>query len=219
MENNKGAIFLSLKNKIEESDSFVKNYIFSRNHQKIEDEFLLKALENLSLVKINEGKTYQTYSNESKKLILIPLSGAIGNNITEEILVSGEVQMLGNENNIILENLAEGNCSEFLEIKINPNFGVLKADIKAFEVLNNQLSAIIETQNAGIFLGKYTYRQDLLFERKENFNFFVYVVWGSFEINDRLVNQGDALSMKNCKSLEGESLSQESIVLIIIEEK
>jgi quercetin 2,3-dioxygenase len=66
------------------------------------------------------------------------------------------------------------------------------------------------------FLGKYGGRKEgLYFPKALASGLFAYVIQGAFEVQNRLLEAGDALSLQYIDSLEFEALSNEAIILVI----
>jgi hypothetical protein len=86
--------------------------------------------------------------------------------------------------------------------------------------LDDNLNKLVELEtllSPKIYLGKFSARDEFLinFEKKTKAYFFV--VNGSFEANGMLLHNRDSASFVEVESLDFESLSSESIVVVIVE--
>jgi quercetin 2,3-dioxygenase len=66
------------------------------------------------------------------------------------------------------------------------------------------------------FLGRYDGRnEDEFMLRNPGNGIFAYIIEGAFEVQNRLLEKGDALSLRNLEMLEFEALSNEAILLVL----
>ncbi len=79
----------------------------------------------------------------------------------------------------------------------------------------NFLADILTTENIKGHIGKFTGRNDFTLKLKNNHGaVFAFVIEGAFELQNRLLQQKDGLSMSNVSELEFEALSNDAILLI-----
>ncbi len=86
--------------------------------------------------------------------------------------------------------------------------------------LEDNLNGLVELEtllSPKIYLGKFTARRELLINFEEITNVYFFVVNGSFEANGMLLHNRDSASFMMVESLDFESLSPESIVMVVIE--
>jgi hypothetical protein len=80
----------------------------------------------------------------------------------------------------------------------------------------NQLIPLFEISNASGFIGMYEARKEGFYSLKNNLNgVFVFVINGAFEIENRLLESKDGLSMSGIESLEWEALSENALLIVL----
>lgn len=86
--------------------------------------------------------------------------------------------------------------------------------------LDDNLNKLVELEtflSPKIYLGKFSARKEFLFSFEEKTKAYFFVVSGSFEANGMLLHNRDSASFVEEESLDFESLSPESIVVVIVE--
>jgi Quercetinase C-terminal cupin domain len=86
--------------------------------------------------------------------------------------------------------------------------------------LDENLNKLVELETSlspKIYLGKFPAREEFLINFKEKTKAYFFVVNGSFEANGMLLHNRDSASFVEIESLDFESLSSESIVVVIVE--
>ena len=93
----------------------------------------------------------------------------------------------------------------------------LKRQLISFDFQEkNKLTTIFENEIANIFVGNFDGRKEAVYHLKSKQNgIFAYIIQGAFEFENRLLETGDALSIKNIDSVEWEALSQNAMLLLI----
>lgn len=82
----------------------------------------------------------------------------------------------------------------------------------------NQLISLFETANALGLIGIYEGRKEGFYKLKNPSNgIFVFVINGAFEVENRLLESKDGLSLQQIESIEWEALSENAILLLLLE--
>ena len=80
----------------------------------------------------------------------------------------------------------------------------------------NKLISLFKNNTAAAFIAQFDGRKELHYQLKNKQNgIFVYIINGAFEFENRLLESGDALSLKETEDVEWESLSENAMLLLI----
>ena len=169
---------------------------------------------------------------QNAEVILIPVVGAIEyhNSLGETgILEAGQLQIFSAEKSMDYEitNPYDAELVNFIQVWItndNPDFiagnqyGSIDLETK------NQLIPLFSPENEGLkiqqevygYFGKYGGREEGIYKLKNPENgIFVFIIEGAFEVQNRLMESRDGLSLWNPEELEFEALSNDAIILIL----
>jgi quercetin 2,3-dioxygenase len=140
------------------------------------------------------------------------------------IVATGEMfgTTLSKEQELNIQNPFENETVDSLEILLASDFFICPNDF-LLENLNsesdfNNLKAILVGSFGEIMIGTFESRREYLISEEKVFHAFVYVICGSFEVNGMLLHEKDSASFFNISSLDFESLSSQSIILVYKEE-
>jgi len=178
------------------------------------------------------GKSFKMQLEENTEVILIPVVGAIEyrNGLGKTgILEAGQMQVFSASKGMEYEisNPYETELVNFLQIfLINnqqpfiPNVQEITIDLET----RNQLFLLFSPKQKGMtinqeafgFIGKYSGRQEDVYHlTNPDHRIFVFIIEGAFEVQNRLLEARDGLSLWNLSKLEFEALSNDAIILII----
>ncbi len=120
------------------------------------------------------------------------------------------------ESKFEISNPFEENIS-YLTIGLKLRTNKLKRQLLSFDFQKkNKLISIFENEIANAFIGHFDGRKDDAYQLKNEENvIFVYIIQGAFEFENRLLETGDSLSMKNIDTVEWEALSENAMLLLI----
>lgn len=80
----------------------------------------------------------------------------------------------------------------------------------------NQLISLFKNRNSQGFIGIYEGRKEGFYQLKNTSNgIFVFVINGAFEIENRLLESKDGLSLQQIDTIEWEALSENAILLVL----
>ncbi|GLU50579.1 pirin family protein [Dyadobacter frigoris] len=178
------------------------------------------------------GKSFKMQLEENTEVILLPVVGAIEykNSLGETgILEAGQMQIFsaakGMEYEII--NPYETELINFIQLFLTNNqhsFIPKMQEINIDLEIRNQLFPLFSQGQNGLtthqgtfgYIGKYSGRQEDLYQLKNPENgIFVFIIEGAFEVQNRLMEARDGLSLWNLDELEFEALSNDAIILIL----
>jgi redox-sensitive bicupin YhaK (pirin superfamily) len=178
------------------------------------------------------GKTFGMQMAQNTGIILLPVVGAIeySNNLGETgLLEAGQVQIFAAEKGMEYEisNPYETEPVNFLQIGLKNNESFFEAQMQVNDIdleTRNQLFPLFssEPKNGGIqqqvfgFIGKYEGREESVYQLKNPDNgIFVFIIEGAFEVQNRLMEARDGLSIRYMDALAYEALSNDAIILIL----
>lgn len=79
----------------------------------------------------------------------------------------------------------------------------------------NKMNLLFEFSSTIGFIGSYDGRKDGFYTLKNNLNgVFVFVISGAFEVENRLLQEKDGLSLKEVETIEWEALSENAVLLL-----
>lgn len=138
-----------------------------------------------------------------KTTLIIPLVGGLEID-KENILVPGEYWEL-NQPSARLKNATKDKSCTFLKVELNKPIGKKGSKIYPF-TLNNPASFP--------YFGLYAYKQEEKLNFKDASDILIYAVSGNFEIENRYINQGDALILENVIEMELECLTEQGLFVL-----
>jgi redox-sensitive bicupin YhaK (pirin superfamily) len=178
------------------------------------------------------GKSLSMKLAENTEVILLPVVGAVEykNSLGKTgMLEAGQIQVFSAGEGMYYElsNPYETELVNFIQIFIRNNTQPFAPQVQESDVdlqTRNQLFPLFAPgqkgmevhQETGGFIGKYGGRQEGIYHlRNPDHGLFVFVIEGAFEVQNRLMEARDGLSLRNLETLEFEALSNDAIVLII----
>ncbi|SEJ19805.1 hypothetical protein SAMN04487995_3722 [Dyadobacter koreensis] len=228
----KGQIYLAAQRGISQLSWFRSFHTF--NFGSYQDEFRVPFgnLQVLNDDTLAAGKSCIMKLEQNTEVILIPVVGAVEfhNSLGEPgILEAGQLQIFSAENSMNYEitNPYDKELVSFIQLWLkndNPNFvagnqeGTIELDTK------NQLVPLFSPKDEGLkiqqeayaYIGKYGGREEGIYKLKNPENgIFVFIIEGAFEVQNRLMESRDGLSLWNPEELEFEALSNDAIILIL----
>ncbi len=170
------------------------------------------------------AQCYSTLETEQAcRIILIPLVGGIEVNLGEQIefVNSGEVLSFfaqPDENYVISNPYAE-EAVNYLQIRTGHAFSQQQKQLNQFDILyKNTLLPVFsgEKDEVNIYIGKYEGREEgVFFNDLSNRGIFSFVIEGAFEVQNRLLEKRDGLSIQCAGEIEFEALSNNAVILIL----
>ncbi|TDE08830.1 pirin family protein [Dyadobacter psychrotolerans] len=177
------------------------------------------------------GKRTVITSSKPVEIILLPITGGLEliDRYGESIFVSsGEAFrfLAFPESSFTVFNPYPKETINYLQIQLIPDLSSDAIDNHFDETPHVQFS--LEGKNnlvpvfSGIgqkvsgFMGKYGGREEEEFKPSNPYaGIFTYIIQGAFEVQNRLLEKGDALSLTNVETLEFEALSEDGIILVM----
>ena len=162
---------------------------------------------------------------EAVEVILLPLVGAI--EIDEgrgyvRYVDSGESLSLMVEpgDGFLLTNPYPEQAINYLQIRLLNSNSPFQDNITNTFDLNDKNTLIpiwdAPASQQNLVIGKYEGRQDGVYLCKNPGNqVFIFIIEGAFEVQNRLLEKRDGLSLKNLQQVEFEALSNDAIILIL----
>jgi hypothetical protein len=169
-------------------------------------------------------QTIQTVLEANTAVLVLPLFGGVdykdslGNQSfigVEQIrIISAKKEM-----SFELTNGYEKENISYLQIGFNAETQDSENNFQQFNfglTNKNQLIPLFEISNALGFIGIYDARKEGFYSLKNNSNgVFVFVINGAFEIENRLLESKDGLSLSGIDSLEWEALSENALLVVL----
>lgn len=180
--------------------------------------FSLKSLNDETLA---AGASTRYFPEERTQLLLIPLVGTCEcqtSNTTTRV-EAGQISFCNIPKDQVVEirNPFKEEFINYLYVELSSKSDVPPSikDI-AIDVQNNQLLTEELSPDHHFHIGMYHGREEgSLASDGANNAFFVFVIEGAFEVNNRLLHQRDGLAIWDTAQLEFEALSNNAIILIV----
>lgn len=218
-------IFLQRQRGQFQSDGFRAFYTFNFGNYKAENREPFGSLLAWNDETLLPQCSHEITVNEPVQIILLPLVGAIEINQGDGELTfvdSGESLslMAKPDSGFLITNPYPDQAVNYLQIRLLlNNSSVQNTAINAFNLnKKNTLIPIWDAvnNNQTVLIGKYEGRQEGTFScQNPTNNVFIFIIEGAFEVQNRLLERRDALSLKNVQEVEFEALSNDAIILIV----
>ena len=219
-------IFNSAQIKFEETASHKCFYTFNSEDSQNEGRRSfgeLKFFNNVFLAPL-ESITYK--HEENTRIIILPIAGALNYHTEiyeEELVRSEQIKIIEIEKELpyTFNNPFEKEWINYLHIglKVNSFPSKQQSALRNIEfrkmdelVCFDSNSADQSTGYIGIYQGR---SEDNYMLKNPNNGVFVYVISGAFEVQGRLLEYKDGLSLWNTNEIEFEALSNNAIILIL----
>lgn len=178
------------------------------------------------------GKSFKMQLEANTEVILLPIVGAVEykNSLGETgILEAGLMQIFSATKGMEYEitNPYETELINFIQIFLTNNNNSFTPKTQEIDIdleTRNQLFTLFSPGGNGLttnektfgYIGKYSGRSEYLYQLKNPENgIFVFIIEGAFEVQNRLMEARDGLSLRNLDELEFEALSNDAIILIL----
>lgn len=190
------------------------------------EKSVLGFLNQISDITIVPNCSLKLQVDKDSVIVIIPLVGVLEifeNNeavflepskYSIKRIVAHEVYEIGNPYDTDHVNFIQLNLSKDIFIgKSEVFFGEFNLD----DNRNNLVSIGLDTINyAEVYMGKFGCKKESVFTHEDSFNAYFFVINGSFEVNGMLLHPRDSASFAEINMLDFESLSEESILLVLI---
>jgi redox-sensitive bicupin YhaK (pirin superfamily) len=167
------------------------------------------------------GKGFRMEIEEASDVILLPIVGAISvidTNGHDSLLQAGQVQRIhfSAGQSFEVQNPYEDDLVKFLQLWIRSDQNI-PATISSFDLNNkDQLLEILHTPSYSMSIAKFNGRAEgTYFLKDPNNGVFVFNIEGAFEVQYRLMHDGDGLALWELDTIEMEALSNNAILLIV----
>jgi len=182
------------------------------------------SLQVLNEVILAPQQSITRFINSKTNVIILPLFGGIDykDNIGNEAFLRVEqIRVLAADDDLSIEvfNPYENENVSYLEINFQIGKQYFKNYFEQYIIdfsSKNKLSPLFEIEQAIAFIGIYEGRKEDVYALKnQNNGVFVFVVHGAFEVENRLLEAKDGLSLKTTTTIEWEALSENAVLLVI----
>ncbi len=220
------AIFNSTQREVEETASYRCFYTFNFKDPKSGFKELVGPLLFLNNAFLSPQESITYKQEEDTQVIILPIAGALTyqNGVQKEGLVKSEqvkIMEIGKGMSYTFTNPFEKEWVNYLHIGFRmDSFSVQQPHVlqsielkKMNELVCFDLGA--PDQPSGC-IGMYQGRKEDNYRLKKTDNgVFVYIIKGAFEVQGRLLEIGDGLSLWNTKEIEFEALSNNAVILLL----
>jgi hypothetical protein len=163
--------------------------------------------------------------NEACQVILLPLVGAIEIKSGEnegQFVNSGEALILNPRPNgsYMITNPYPDEAINYLQIRLGNAGSFQKNEVTLTRFhfsYNNTLQSVWNAEDGrrNVFVGQYKGREEGVFlTSRENSSVFIFIIQGAFEVQNRLLEARDALSIRGVQEIEFEALSNDAVILV-----
>jgi quercetin 2,3-dioxygenase len=157
--------------------------------------------------------------------IILPVAGAVvyhDEDVSDEFISAEEALILNHvPGTYVLQNPYEDESINFIQLGLT-GCGTLAETVTIAPLLlreHNQLTSLELSTQAGTFYisaGIYQGRAKGTYKLKDQANgFFIYIINGAFEVEERLMEHRDGLALWNNAEIEFEALSEFAILLVL----
>lgn len=227
-----GKIYLAAQRGISQRSGFRSFHTFNSGNDQEESRGSFGNLQMLNDDTLAGGESYSMTAVQNTDVILLPVVGAVEyrNSLGGSgILEAGQFQIFSAAQGMDFDisNPYETELVNLLQIWLkndDPGFISKNQEGNIDLKKRNQLVPLFSQNKEGLkiqqpaygYLGKYEGRKEEIYvlENPEN-GIFVFVIEGAFEVQNRLLEARDGLSLRHLKTLEFEALSNDAILLII----
>ncbi|MCF0043690.1 pirin family protein [Dyadobacter fanqingshengii] len=218
-------IFLQSQRGRFQSNGFRGFYTFNFGDYQAENREPIGKLLALNDETLLPQCSWEVTVNEPVQIILLPLVGAVEINEGKgdvRYVDSGECLSLVVTPNdgFLITNPYPDQAINYLQIRLlDKEISLQNNATNTFDLnIKNTLIPILDA-DAGygiLVIGKYQGRKDGLYISKNPANcIFIFIIEGAFEVQNRLLEKRDGLSLKNVPEVEFEALSNDAIILIL----
>lgn len=161
--------------------------------------------------------------NSKTNVVILPLFGGIeykDNLGNEDFVRVDQIRVLAADDELTIEifNPYENENISYLEIEFHMGRQYFRNYFQQYKFdfeLRNKLHSLFEVERALGFIGVYDGRKNGSFTLRNPKNgVFVFVLNGAFEVEDRLLETKDGLTLKETNRIEWEALSENAILLV-----
>ncbi|MFT4033812.1 MAG: pirin [Siphonobacter sp.] len=202
-------------------DWFRSYHVFNFGNYQEESRKPFGRLQVLNDDTLAATKCIRMQVEEPTEVLILPIAGGVEyrNSKGEHIFLgAGEyLSFSGNHLNYEITNPYNEELVNYLQIWVKQQEQADSLQVGELSLSRiNELTEFHHSTDCSMWIGKFDGRVkgELPLQNLDN-EFFVYVIEGAFEVEDRLLESRDGLSLKNTKSLEFEALSNEAILMII----
>jgi redox-sensitive bicupin YhaK (pirin superfamily) len=227
-----GQIYLAGQRGCTQLSWFRSFHTFNFGHYQDQNRKPLGTLQVFNDDTLAAGKSFKMRLEENTEVILLPVVGAIEykNSLGKTgFLEAGQMQIFSASEGMEYEisNPYETELVNFLQIFLSNNQQPFIPNIQEITIdleVRNQLLPLFSPGLKGLkiqqesfgFIGKYGGRKEDIYHLKNpDHAVFVFIIEGAFEVQNRLMEARDGLSLGNLDELEFEALSNDAIILIL----
>lgn len=229
-----GKIFLTEERGLVEQEWFRSYNTFNFGNYYNRHKANFGALAVLNEDTLAGGKSFTIPVAEAADIILIPTVGDIeyhdsfGN---ESIVQVGQAQLVSAAGgaSFTVANPYPGELVNFLQLRLHPSKPLAGHSIQLFtfnidEGKNSLVPIFHKVQNITsatstqyvLSIGKFAGREEAIYQLNDPTNgLFVFVIEGAFEVQNRLLHNGDGLALWDIEEAELEALSNNAVLLIL----
>ncbi len=193
---------------------------FNDHTKKEENEASFGTLTVFEDETLAPGKRRFYYMQEDALVFLMPLVGLIeieGSNDTgRQLLIPEEIKAmhLKKGRSFHVSNPYEKDLVNYLQIRIKG--GGLSCKKSFGNYGNNTMFPILKQEGCHIHFGVFDGRQEAVYRLQSTKNgVFAFVINGAFELENRLLESRDGLTLWNTETVELEALSENAILLLL----
>lgn len=224
-------IYLSSNRGCTQTDGFRSFHTFNFGDYKDHGREAFGRMLVFNDITLNAGKTVNINATKPTEIVLLPVVGGLElvDRYGESVFVSSGESfrfLAFPESNFTVRNPYPIETINYLEIHLTPDLSDETMDnhkddspLNVFSLSDkNMLIPSFSGLGGKVtgYLGKYTGREeDEYFSTNTENGIFTFVIQGAFEVQNRLLEKGDALSLLNVETLEFEALSNEAIILVM----
>ncbi|MFC3812756.1 pirin family protein [Lacihabitans lacunae] len=192
--------------------------VYSNVNSELDKECLTDYLNTFYHIFLEHKQDFKFLLAESEILLLIPITGAIEiTNQNTAYITAGEVYTLKNRSrSFCISNPLINQKVDVLILILATQLKVHE-DLKKFNFMESNFHRLFSDLNSEIWIYKLSNRDEKKLGFETQKNTFIYCIWGAFEIEGRLIQKNEGLTITNTSTLEIESIEENSILIFFKE--
>jgi hypothetical protein len=223
-------IYLDENRVVEETATCRKLVSLHRENMPEPDNPYDNSLTGLQEILLAGAATETIVLDSDCTYILLPVAGAVTciTGMEQRTFAAGQVIMVSAKNtgNLIVENPFTDNLVSFLMLTLYNNVPSDSVYMHIYDDVNEHVNTLLpicpearqyNKNLCHIALGLFTGRGETMYKPEPGTKtaVTVFVVQGAFEVEGRLLHQGDTLTLRDTAQLDMEALSNQAILLLM----
>ena len=223
-------IYLSTRRGYSQTEGFRSYHTLNTDQYRAEGKGAFGALLAFNDNALAAGNVDKLTVQKTTEIVLVPIAGGIELNSRggESVFISAGESfrfLAFPESDFTISNPYPVETINYLQIHLSPDLSLEAqqnhfddSPLTKFSIEKKGLQIGFQTVRGKVngYIGQYQGRaEDEITPDSFKNGVFTYIIQGAFEVQNRLLETGDALSLTNVEKVEFEALSNEAIILVV----